>query len=140
MTDSGPSMLEGNGPGAAVGNTQEGANTGSLHGRSSPAGGGLPTAADLVRFARGLKSGRILPAEYVPWVMGGPPPVAGHAPAGRGGAAGIPGGAPGLNAELHVWFDSDVTLVGLANQDPPAAERPVRAIAGWVRRARLAAS
>ncbi len=49
------------------------------------------------------------------------------------------GRAPGLNAELHLWFVSDLTLVVLANQDPPAAERRARAIAGWVRRTPLPA-
>ena len=145
MKDTGPSVLGHNGPGAAVGYTARGGepreNTATLPGHSSSAGGGLSSAADLVRFARGLKAGRILPPTYVPWVMGGPPPQPGVVDAGgKGGAAGLAGGAPGLNAALHLWFDADLTLVVLANQDPPAAERRARAIAGWVRRTRLPAS
>jgi D-alanyl-D-alanine carboxypeptidase len=146
MKDSGPSVVGRNGPGVAVGYTARGGepreNTANLPGHSSSAGGGLSSAADLVRFARGLKAGRILPAEYIPWVTGGPPPRAGGAgaEAGKGGAAGLAGGAPGLNAALHLWLDADLTLVVMANQDPPAAERRARAIAGWVRRTRLPAS
>ena len=55
----------------------------------------------------------------------------------RDGTVAIAGGAPGLNGELMVWFGADLTLVVLANQDPPAATRRARTLADWVRQTRL---
>lgn len=35
------------------------------------------------------------------------------------------GGAPGMNGDLRVYPDPGVVVVGLANVDPPAADRLV---------------
>ena len=166
MEHTGPSVLGANGPDAAVGYTtregrgaghvpggrpgeREGAagpgrepreNTAFLPGRSSSAGGGLSTVEDLVRFARGLEAGKIVPAAWVPFVLGGKAPVAGQAALPRGGSVAIAGGAPGLNAELMIWLGEDRVLVVMANQDPPAATRRGRTIADLVRRTKFPAS
>lgn len=88
-------------------------NTAMLPGRGSPAGGGYSTVDDLKRFADALRSGK----------LGGP----------RGGGIGMAGGSPGCNALLEM--EGDWTLVVLANQDPPAAERVGEDARGWLGRA-----
>lgn len=47
----------------------------------------------------------------------------GHRIVGHGG------GAPGMNGRLDMYLDNGCTVVVLANQDPPAAER----VAAYVR-------
>jgi hypothetical protein len=42
-----------------------------------------------------------------------------------------------VNAVLEFDLHAGVTLVVLANQDPPSAESTARTIRGWVRRAGL---
>lgn len=143
MTDTGSSSIDGVIPRLATGYLTrrpgpERSNAASLPGLSSSAGGGYSTTADLVRFAQAFLSGRLMPVPYVAWALGGPPPKAGASTLLQPGELGIAGGAPGLNAELHLWPGSDLTLVVLANQDPPAAERAARRIAGLVRRTKLA--
>ena len=83
--------------------------------RGSSAGGGYSTVDDLRRFADALRAGK----------LGG----------GGGGALGIAGGGPGVNAVLEMA--GDYTLVVMANLDPPAASRVaqpgarVARAAGW---------
>lgn len=76
-------------------------------GRASAAGGNHATAADLVRYARALRDGRLLGKDAPE-----------SAPGGVG--LGVAGGAPGTNALLEL--QGPYTLVILANQDPPVAE------------------
>jgi CubicO group peptidase (beta-lactamase class C family) len=96
----------------------------------NPAGGGYATAADLFKFARALKNGRLLDARMTEYVMNG---TFAGAPESRFGFAlreqrvgsrrfiGNGGGAPGVNAELRFEPAGDFTVVVLANASPPAA-------------------
>uniref|UniRef100_A0A832MNC4 Class A beta-lactamase-related serine hydrolase n=1 Tax=Eiseniibacteriota bacterium TaxID=2212470 RepID=A0A832MNC4_UNCEI len=114
------------GGGAAPGGPSWRDATPGLPGRGSAAGGGYATAGDLVRFARALRSGALVrgpdAARFV----------------GPQGALGIAGGSPGVNALLI--SEGPYTLVVLANQDPPAAERFARTAGAMVRRAAAAAA
>lgn len=100
--------------------------TPELPGRGSAAGGGYATAGDLVRFARALRAGALVrgpdAARFV----------------GPQGSLGIAGGSPGVNALLI--SQGAYTLVVLANQDPPAAERFARTAGAMIRRAAAAAT
>jgi CubicO group peptidase (beta-lactamase class C family) len=98
----------------------------------SPAGGAISTALDLVRFADALRRGRLVSAET--WramtTPRGTPPQgrrygyaieivteSGQTVVGHGG------GFPGVSTHLYIVLGSPYTIVALANQDPPAAER-----------------
>ena len=82
--------------------------------RGSSAGGGYSTLDDLHRYVQALRAGAFGSGSDV------------------GGMA-IAGGSPGTNAALLTM--GDYTAVVLANQDPPAAERTLSKIQGWLRRA-----
>lgn len=90
----------------------------SLPGRGSSAGGGYSTAPDLLRFAQALKAGKLGVVETF---------------RSRGGLA-IAGGSPGINAGLEDDWRSGWTVIVLANEDPPAAERLAREIRGILER------
>lgn len=92
----------------------------SLPGRGSSAGGGYSTAPDLLRFAQALEAGKLGVVEAF---------------RSRGGL-GIAGGAPGINAVLEDDWKSGWTVIVLANEDPPTAERLAREIRGILRRVR----
>jgi CubicO group peptidase (beta-lactamase class C family) len=98
--------------------------------RGNPAGGGYSTAADLFRFARALRTGRLLDARMTDYVLNGTfsgasgpkfgfalreQIVAGRRFIGNGG------GAPGVNAEFRFDPAGDVTVVVLSNASPPSA-------------------
>jgi CubicO group peptidase (beta-lactamase class C family) len=90
-------------------------NAGDRHpARGSSAGGGYSTVDDLHRYVLALHDGRF------------------GVPSEAGGLA-IAGGSPGTNALLV--SQGDYTAVVLANLDPPAAERMLGKIRGWLRRA-----
>jgi len=120
------------------------ANTYHLPGLSSSAGGGYSSATDLERFARAFRHDRLLPPAYTRWVLGGDVPAPGQK-GGKpsmgsfppGAAIGVGGGAEGLNAVLEMSLDRDLTVVVMANMDPPIAEDLGRKIRGWMRRAGL---
>jgi CubicO group peptidase (beta-lactamase class C family) len=78
-------------------------------GRGSAAGGGYSTAADLLRYANALRSGKLLGAK------------GGDGGMDAGSGLGVAGGSPGTNTLLEI--QGPYTLVLLANQDPPVAER-----------------
>src|SRR5574341_480222 len=121
MTSTGSYAKDSLPPNAATGYTRGGPgaeaqgpltrNTETLPGRGSSAGGGYSTAADLLRFARAVRGGRI---------PGAPP-----------GGMGIAGGAPGINAILETDI-AGYDLVVLANFDPPAAEELGRQVRAWL--------
>jgi CubicO group peptidase (beta-lactamase class C family) len=79
-----------------------------LPGRPSPAGGGVSTVDDLLRYANGLRANGL--------------------GIGAVGGFGVAGGLPGSNAALELC-DGGVTIAAMANVDPPAAEH-VAAMAG----------
>lgn len=94
----------------------------------NPAGGGYATAADMFRFARALRAGRLLDAKMTDYVLNGT--FAGEEKFGFalreqivGGRRflGNGGGAPGVNAEFRFEPAGDVTVVVLTNSSPPAA-------------------
>jgi CubicO group peptidase (beta-lactamase class C family) len=98
----------------------------------SPAGGAISTAEDLVRFADALRGGGLVSRQTFRTMT---------VPRGtmRGGVGygyalevatesgrtivGHGGGFPGVSTHLYIVLDSPYTVVSLANQDPPAAEK-----------------
>jgi CubicO group peptidase (beta-lactamase class C family) len=88
------------------------ANIHALPGKPSSAGGGDSTADDLVAFGEALRRNA--------FDVGSPHPE---------GGIGVAGGFPGANAVLEVC-GGGITIVALANVDPPAAEY----VAGEARR------
>lgn len=110
MNDTGSWEVDEVVPGRASGYTRRGpagplaaprSNIDLLPGRPSSAGGGMSTVDDLFRYASGKRSDKL----------------------GLGAASGfgVAGGLPGGNAALELC-DGGVTIVALANVDPPAAE------------------
>jgi CubicO group peptidase (beta-lactamase class C family) len=89
--------------------------------RGSSAGGAFSTAGDMLRFATALRSAKLLDATYTKWAL---PPGPGF---------GVAGGTPGWNALLDMEFNSNYTVVVLANIDPPAAEDLGIDIVRWTR-------
>lgn len=121
-------------PNRAVGYTQRDgslkSNAATLPGRSSSAGGAYSTAADLLRFVTALQEGKLLSRAALNRFAGAAPGAAtsGPRPAMH---VGWGGGLPGGNAMVEV--EGDVTIIALANADPPAAEhvaKNVRALLG----------
>ena len=104
--------------------------------KGGPAGGGFSTAADLLRFAQALRTGKLLrraeSAENL---------YSGKVAAGGGGGTddrygygfdtslvngqrvtGHSGGFPGINSNLDIFLDSGYTVAVMSNYDPPAAQ------------------
>jgi len=89
--------------------------------RGGPAGGGYSTAPDLLRFAEGLKSGKLVsPATYE--LMTTPKPDVSSPRYGYGfqldpqaGIAGHSGGFPGINSNLDIFKGSGYVAVVMAN-------------------------
>lgn len=79
----------------------------ALPGRASSAGGVYSTAGDLLRFVSSASSGQ--------------------------GRLGIAGGTAGANAVLESPGPAGVTVVVLANLDPPSAERVATRVRGWAK-------
>ncbi|MGO3127031.1 MAG: serine hydrolase domain-containing protein [Luteimonas sp.] len=95
--------------------------------RGTPAGGGVTTADDEVRFVEALKAGKLIPLplleeaikQQTDWygygfISSGPDefPHWGHG-----------GGAPGNSAALSIYPSNDMTMVCLSNRDPPVCDR-----------------
>jgi CubicO group peptidase (beta-lactamase class C family) len=121
VTSAGPGERGmGRGAGPAMGRT--GPRTGN------PAGGGYSTAADLFRFARALRTGRLLDQRLTEYVLNGTfaeQPRWGFSlreqTVGSRRFIGNGGGAPGVNAEFRLEPSGSHTVVVLANSSPPAA-------------------
>jgi len=95
--------------------------------RGTPAGGGVTTADDEVRFVEALKAGTLIPLplleeaikQQTDWygygfIASGPTefPHWGHG-----------GSAPGNSAALSIYPTNDMTMVCLSNRDPPICDR-----------------
>ena len=89
--------------------------------RGNSAGGGYSTVPDLKKFVSALRSGKLVSEALAPSLSG------------AAASQGIAGGSPGVNGLL--MFDGPYTLVVLANQDPPAAERFMPTVGRMIRRA-----
>jgi CubicO group peptidase (beta-lactamase class C family) len=109
-------------PSAGLGLTPTSPRTGN------PAGGGYSTAADLFRFSRALRAGRLLDQQMTRYVLEGTfaeqprwgfslreQVVGAHRFLGNGG------GAPGVNAGFRFEPSGAYTVVVLSNSSPPAA-------------------
>jgi D-alanyl-D-alanine carboxypeptidase len=101
----------------------------------NPAGGGYSTAADLFRFSRALRTGRLLDQRMTEYLLKGTfaeQPRFGFAlreqVVGSHRFIGNGGGAPGVNAELRFEPSGLYTVVVLANASPPAATNLLTAI------------
>ncbi len=97
--------------------------------RGTAAGGGYSTAGDLLKFARALLAGKLLPPELVAEATRNQTPWYGYGFMTREHEGvrmfGHGGGAPGMNGDLRVYPAQGLVVVGLANVDPPAANRLV---------------
>jgi D-alanyl-D-alanine carboxypeptidase len=122
-------------PARAQGYTKDGvrwaSNANTLPFRGMAAGGGYSTVGDMLRFARALEAGKLIPKRLLaaatsPKNIGGGFGY-GFALQGEGAARfyGAVGGAPGMNGELRIYPELGYILVGLSNLDPPAAENMV---------------
>lgn len=106
-------------------------NTDRLPYRGTSAGGGYSTVSDLLRFANALEAHRLLDAQHTDMLTTGTV----ESPIGKDGMGffdetfdgircfGHSGGAPGMNGVLNICPDAAYTIVVLANEDPPVAER-----------------
>jgi D-alanyl-D-alanine carboxypeptidase len=103
-------------------------NAGTLPWRGSPAGGGYTTAADLIRFGKALRSGKLISKAMLAQATSPQRPdgwygfgffIAGQGPTRNWGHG---GGAPGMNAAFRVFPELDAVVVALANLDPLAAD------------------
>lgn len=105
----------------------------ALPARSSSAGGGYSTAADLLAFDDAIRHDRLLPAVWTDWFFTdkSSPPAAAPLPRRHGGG-GFAGGTAGVNAAIETDLDTGYAIVVLSNLDPPSAERVVRKLRGWL--------
>ncbi len=92
--------------------------------KASPAGGGYSTNADLLRFAKALKSGRLVKGETLAKIFDD------EVPAGPGAYAagfgdrlsrgrhirGHAGGAPGMNADLAMVWETNAAVAVTSNE------------------------
>ena len=97
--------------------------------RGTAAGGGYSTAGDLLKFARALRAGKLLPPGLLGEVTRKQTPWYGYGfMVGRHlGVSGFGhgGGAEGMNGALEIFPGQDEIMIGLANIDPPEVERLV---------------
>jgi CubicO group peptidase (beta-lactamase class C family) len=105
----------------------------SLPMRGSSTGGGASTAPDLLRFDQALRSHKLLSAQMTDTVISPKIDIPnqkdkygyGFFIAGVDGkrVVGHGGGAPGLNGNLDMYWDSGYTVIVLSNFDPPLAQK-----------------
>jgi CubicO group peptidase (beta-lactamase class C family) len=99
-------------------------NTDGMPWSGTSAGGGYSTVRDLLLFAEGLQSGKLLGPDLLREATQASPKRLDY---GMGfyvlpnGGYGHGGGAPGINGELHILPHDGYVLVALANRDPRIA-------------------
>jgi CubicO group peptidase (beta-lactamase class C family) len=104
-------------------------NADTLPWRGMAAGGGYSTIGDLLRFALALESGKLISKKMLAEATTSQSQQYGYGFAIQGNGPmknyGHSGGAPGMNGDLRVFPELGYVLIGLANFDPPAANRLV---------------
>jgi CubicO group peptidase (beta-lactamase class C family) len=123
-------------PNLAIGYTRESgklaSNYDTLPLMGSSAGGGDSTAPDLLRFDQALRHHVLLNPDMTSTVTTGKIATGGDSQYAYGfevtkvdgkPVVGHGGGAPGMNANLDMYWDSGYTVVVLANLDPPVANQ-----------------
>ncbi|HEU4414523.1 MAG TPA: serine hydrolase domain-containing protein [Candidatus Angelobacter sp.] len=115
-------------------------NTSTLPWRGSSAGGGDSTLGDLLKFDQALRHNKLVNAELTNTIITGkvnPPRFPPHEKYAYGfgdktsagdRVVGHNGGAPGMNAELDMHWNTGYTVVVLSNVDPPEATKWARYI------------
>jgi D-alanyl-D-alanine carboxypeptidase len=96
------------------------ANTYSLAGRGSPAGGGYTTVDDFLALDAALRDGRLFPKAFGDSILA--PTFA------KGGAVSYGGGGPGTNTGYAAFADG-YTIIVFGNNDPPLSTEVSQAIA-----------
>lgn len=102
-------------------------NAGMLPWRASAAGGGYSTLEDMLKFARALESGKLLPKNLLE--QASTPQIQenwygfGFGLGGEDTARwyGHGGGAPGMNGDLRIYPKLGRVVVAFSNLDPPTA-------------------
>jgi CubicO group peptidase (beta-lactamase class C family) len=117
-------------------------NYNSLPLMGSSAGGGDSTAPDLLRFDQALRSHKLLSAELTNLITAGKADVAPgekyaygfeeHFVEGKR-VVGHGGGAPGMNCDLRMFWDSGYTVIVMSNFSPPIAQQISRYIEERIR-------
>lgn len=141
MKDSGAYPQDSVTPNRAVGYTREGergpegkVNIYALPARSSSAGGGYSTAADLLGFDAAMRRDSLLPTGWTDWFYSDKsrPPTPGAPSPKRSGSGGYAGGTAGANAVLETDLKTGYTVVVLSNIDPPSAESVTKKLRQWL--------
>jgi D-alanyl-D-alanine carboxypeptidase len=96
------------------------ANTYSLAGKSSPAGGGYSTVDDFLRLDAALRAGRLIPRAFGDSILA--PSFA------RGDVVSYGGGGPGTNTH-YASFADGYTIIVFGNMDPPLTTEVAQAAA-----------
>lgn len=103
----------------------------------SSAGGGDSTAPDLLRFDQALRNHKLLNADLTTTITTGKIATEDEEKYAYGfeerlvdgkRVVGHGGGAPGMNANLDMYWDSGYTVIVLCNLDPPIAQQVNRYI------------
>jgi D-alanyl-D-alanine carboxypeptidase len=144
MANTGPYEPEAAVANRAIGYTRQGPGTApqpvtaELPARNSSAGGARSTAPDLLKFDQALRANRLLPQKWTAWIFSNKPATAGAGSGedGRRGNLSIAGGSPGVNTAMEMDLETGTTMIVLANQDPPIAERVLFRIRQWIPRPR----
>jgi D-alanyl-D-alanine carboxypeptidase len=104
----------------------------------SSAGGGDSTAPDLLRFDQALRWHKLLNAELTELILKGREEVGPNEKYAYGfeeriedgkRVVGHGGGAPGMNCDLRMYWDSGYTVVVMSNFSPPIAQQ----LSGYIR-------
>lgn len=112
-------------------------NYSSLPLMGSSAGGGDSTAPDFLRFDQALHSHKLLNAELTNLVLTGKAEVGPGEKYAYGfeerfvdgkRVVGHGGGAPGMNCDLRMYWDSGYTVIVMSNFSPPIAQQIARYI------------
>jgi len=102
-------------------------NIGTLPWRGSPAGGGVASAPDLLRFLNAFEAGKLVPVALFQQAI--TPQVPGESLGfwldgeGKTFRWAHGGGAWGMNADVRVYPNTGYTIICLANRDPQVADR-----------------